>query len=104
MECTEPVIYRYKSGVRRVHHDFDRTGRRHEKEVRARSPRWKFVLHPFLGRKWRSRGCQNVVPNANYVVDSHLTRDYPLNGGLRPAANRTGGACQPGDYETRIHF
>lgn len=45
-------------------------------------------LHPrSLGRKWRSHGCQNVVPNSNDVVDSHLTRDYPLNGGLRPAAN-----------------
>lgn len=45
-------------------------------------------LHPrSLGRKWRSHGCQNVVPNSNDVVDSHLTRDYPLNGGLRPPAN-----------------
>lgn len=45
-------------------------------------------LHPrSLGRKWRSHGCQNVVPNSNDVVDSHLTRDYPLNGGLRPPTN-----------------
>lgn len=38
------------------------------------------------GRRRRSPGCQDVVPNANDVVDSHLTRDYPLNGGLRPGS------------------
>lgn len=37
-------------------------------------------------RRRRSPGCQDVVPNANDVVDSHLTRDYPLNGGLRPGS------------------
>lgn len=41
----------------------------------------KFVCY-VPGRKRRSQGCQDVVPNANDVVDSHLTRDYPLNGGV----------------------
>ncbi|KYM96568.1 Homeobox protein unc-4 [Cyphomyrmex costatus] len=38
------------------------------------------------GRRRQSLGCQDIVPNANDVVDSHLTRDYPLNGGLRPGS------------------
>jgi len=38
------------------------------------------------GRRRRSLGCQDVVPNANDVVDSHLARDYPLNGGLCPGS------------------
>lgn len=37
-------------------------------------------------KRRRSPGCQDVVPNANDVVGSHLTRDYPLNGGLRPGS------------------
>jgi len=37
-----------------------------------------------MGWEGMSPGCQDVVPNANDVVGSHLARDYPLNGGLRP--------------------
>lgn len=32
-------------------------------------------------------GARMSFPNSNDIVDSHLTRDYPLNGGLRPPAN-----------------
>ena len=51
---------------------------------------WKFIgASVFWAESGGPHGCQNVVPNANDVVDSHLTRDYPLNGGLRPVANQS---------------
>jgi len=52
-------------------------------------------------RTGESPGCQDVVPNANDVVGSHLARDYPLNGGLRPRSVLGASSERSGDYETR---
>lgn len=67
---------------------------------------WKFIgASVFWAESGGPHGCQNVVPNANDVVDSHLTRDYPLNGGLRPVANLVRLVHgNPVITTTRIHF